>query len=224
MISRTIIFTGLMLVSCVKPTITVNIGNHTYSIPSQYVISVEKVDVSGEYEKRTNILALDFSFDEKLIEYDRPNSWLPKSPITAILYSRENTALTGFSPSLSTFVEFPIAGRKIVEFEEIYRVFKEDSRISWNAYPKSQTSINASKIKAKWMAECIPLGGVKGSDQSRESMDIPTSCRINIEYQNAILTLTTSERNLADNAEEIVKLVLQRMDSWKVSHKVFKSG
>lgn len=70
MISRTIIFTGLMLVSCVKPTITVNIGNHTYSIPSQYVISVEKVDVSGEYEKRTNILALDFSFDEKLIEYD----------------------------------------------------------------------------------------------------------------------------------------------------------
>ncbi|MEX1221550.1 MAG: hypothetical protein WEA82_05505 [Idiomarina sp.] len=207
----------LSLTACGDSQKLFSIGGSTYKIPSDYLVMAPSSFDSAELDSDVGMVALSFSHDRNFSDYVGDNAWLPKSPITAILYSREGTELTGFSSSLSNLVGFSIEDKHVVEFEKNYRVFKGDTRISWQTFPKLQTRVGNDEIKAKWMAECIPLGGMKGSDQSRESMDIPTSCKINVEYRNAILSLTTSEKNLVNNAEEIVKLVLQRMDEWRVS-------
>ena len=208
----------LSLTACGDSQKSFSVGGSIYKIPSDYLVVVPSYFDSANLDSDAGMVALSFNQDESFSGYVGANAWLPKSPITAILYSREGTALTGFSPSLSNLVVFSVDGKHVVEFEKSYRVFKGDTRISWQAFPKLQASINGREIKARWMAECIPLGGMKGSDQSRESTDIPTSCKINIEYRNAILSLTTSEKNLVNHAEEIVKLVLQKIDSWRVPH------
>lgn len=206
----------LSLTACGDSQKSFSIGGSTYKIPSDYLVMKPSFFDSENLDSDSGMVGLTFNHDKDFLEYMGADAWLPKSPVTAILYSRDGTALTGFSPSLSTFIEFSVDGKHVVEFEKSYRVFKGDTRISWQTLPKTQADIGGGEIRAKWVADCIPMGGMKGSEQSRESIDIPTSCKLNVEYRNAVLSLTTSEKNLVNNAEEIVELVLQKIDSWRV--------
>lgn len=206
----------MSLAACTDAKKTFSLGGSTYQVPVNYlVISPSSVE-NARLDDNIGMVALTFNHDEDFSDYMEANGWLPGNSVTAVLYAREGTTLTGFSPSLSSLEELSVDGENIIEFENSYRIFQDDTRISWQAFPKSQASFDGDKVTAKWMADCIPLGGMRGSEQSRESIDIPTSCKINIEYRNAILRLSTSEKNLLDNAEEITALVLQKLGSWRV--------
>ena len=211
----------LSLVACADSQKAFVIGGDVYQIPQEYLVAPFSSLDTASLDSDAGMVALSFNQDKDFSGYLGANAWLLKSAVTAILYTREGTELTGISPSFSGLVSFSIHEKNIVEFENSYRVFKGDTRISWESFPKVQAGFDGSKVKVKWFADCIPLGGMKGSDQSRESIDIPTTCRINIEYQDAVLSLKTSEKNLLDNAEEIISLVLKRVDSWRsVSGKI----
>ena len=54
------------------------------------------------------MVALSFNHDKDFFGYFGDNAWLPKSPITAILYSNEGTRLTGISSSFSNIIDFSI--------------------------------------------------------------------------------------------------------------------
>ena len=207
---------AVSLTACTDAKKAFSLGGSAYQVPADYLVISPSSFESTEFDDNISMVALTFNNDKDFSDYMEPNSWLPGSSITAILYAREGTSLTGFSPSFSSLVEFPVDGENIIEFENSYRIFQGDTRISWQALPKPQTSFDGEKVTAKWMADCIPLGGMRGSEQSHESIDIPTSCKINIEYRNSILRLSTSEKNLLDNAEEITALMLQKLDSWRV--------
>ncbi|MFC4653753.1 hypothetical protein ACFO3I_01815 [Rheinheimera marina] len=195
---------------------SVLLGDSVYQIPAEYLITPPSVFEMEEGDSDAGMVGLTFNQDQDFSEYLGADAWLPKNSITAILYSREGTKLTGISPLFSRPVEFSIEGKQLVEFENSYRLFNGNTRISWQAFPKQQTIIYETDVKAKWVADCIPMGGMKGSEQSHESIDIPTSCRIDIEYQNVILSLTTSEKNLIGHADKIINSVLRKIDSWRV--------
>lgn len=207
----------LSLTACGDNQKIFSIGSSNYKIPSKFLVMTPSSFDIANLDNDAGMVALSFNQDQNFSEYMKANAWLsPKSSITAILYSREDTKLNGFLPSFSNLVGFSIKGKNVVEFEKSFRVFKGDTRISWQAFPKLHTNIGSDEIKARWMAECIPLGGMKGSQLSRESIDIPTSCKLNIEYRNTILSLSTSEKNLVNNAEEIVEMVFQKLESWRI--------
>ncbi|MEM9101603.1 MAG: hypothetical protein AAGB12_04715 [Pseudomonadota bacterium] len=203
------------LVACAGSQSTFVVGGESYQIPSEYLVVPSSSVNAVPLDSDVGMVALSFNQDKDFSDYLGANAWLPKSAITAILYTREGTELTGIPSSFSELVNFSIHEKNIIEFEKIYRVFKGETRIAWQSFPKAQAGFDGSKVKVKWFADCIPLGGMKGSDQSRESMDIPTSCRIDIKHRNAILSLKTSEKNLVDNAEKIISLVLKKVDSWR---------
>ena len=205
------------LVACADSQKTFVVGGDTYQIPNEYLVAPPSSLDTASLDSDVGMVALSFNQDEDFSGYVGANAWLPRSAITAMLYTREGTKLTGISPSFSSLVDLSINEKNVVEFEKSYRVFKGDTRISWEFFPKHQAIFDGSKVKVKWFAECIPLGGMKGSEQSRESIDIPTSCRINIEYRDAVLSLKTSEKNLLDNAGEIINLVLKKVGSWRLA-------
>lgn len=193
-----------------------SVGGSTYQIPGEYLVVQPSVFDRKSLDSDVGMVALTFNHDKDFSNYTGANAWLPRSSITAILYAVEDTELMGISPYFSNLIEFSIAEKVVIEFENSYRVFDGDTRIGWLAFPKLQASFDGDQVKAKWVADCIPRGGVNGSSQSRESIDIPTSCGINIKYRNAVLSLKTSEENLLNHADIIVKLVLEKMESWRI--------
>ena len=202
--------------ACVDTQKIFSVGGSSYQIPAEYLV-LAPFFIDGEsLDNDVSMVALSFNQDKDFSDYIGPNAWLPKSPITAILYAREGTELKGVSPFFSELIGFSINEKHIVEFESSFRIFDGDTHISWRTFPKLKANFDGEQVKAKWIADCIPLGGVKGSDKSRDSIAIPTLCKINIEYRNAILSLSTSEENLLENMDEIVSLALNKVDSWKV--------
>ncbi|QUJ68602.1 hypothetical protein KDD30_05680 [Photobacterium sp. GJ3] len=213
-----LVFFGLFLslMTCDDRQYSFTLGGFSYKIPSDYLVIPPPYLDGRSLDSDIGMVALSFNRDEVFREYLGANSWLPKSSILAILYSREGTKLTGFSPSFSQLVDFSVEGKQVVEFDTLYRVFKGDERTGWQTIPKFEASVVNGEIKAKWMADCFPMGGMKGRKKSRESIDIPTSCSINIEYKNVILNLKTSEKNLVNHVDEILRLVINKIDSWIV--------
>src|SRR5690554_1121707 len=90
----------LSLTACGENQKSFSIGGSTYKIPSDYLVMAPSSFDSVNLDSDTGMVALSFNQDQNFSEYVGVNAWLPKSPITAILYSREGTKLTGFSPSL----------------------------------------------------------------------------------------------------------------------------
>lgn len=207
----------LTLIACSDVSEEVLIGENLYDIPSQYfVVTPTYIDTTA-LDNSVELVSITFGEDEAFKKYIKGNAWLPKSPITLLMLSPAGSDLTGLDPSFTPPVTFSTEKKEVIEFENSYRLFSNGYRSKWQAIPKKHTVLDNNLGKSEWIVECISLGGMKGSNQSHNLIDIPTSCKLNIRYQGIIIRLTTSESNFFKNIDNILRLIFEKLDSWRMN-------
>lgn len=180
-----------------------------HCIPSSYVISDGFFGGEGRKNKPLGLITLTFENDESYQRYLEPKSWLPGESLTALLVSKGLYEYHSLSSELNY---------KEYDFDEFYvegvtRVFRKGRRSRWLTRLTDNSDI--FHYKDVQYAMCSARGGIRSSELSQSSIDIPTSCYIEkVLHNGALLKITTSEQNLINFRQDIEKQIEQTLDSW----------
>lgn len=198
----------------------IRIGDSVYQIPSKYLISTPWFfeNLRLDQNDGMDMEALTFGEDQDFSTYMEPPAWLPGESVTVLMFSRQGTSYEERKVNLypKDKMQFSLKDKELIEFEKIYRVFDKDAVSTWTAFPKQGAVFENETVEVKWKADCIVYGGGRGSDLSRVSMVVPTSCRVDIEYRNVILSIDTSEKNWVQDIDGLVALIVRKIESWRV--------
>ena len=84
-----ILWVPVVLLSCAEATTQITLGEVSYNIPSNYVVSYEEKNGTSEFDDASNMVALTFSEMEELGHLAGQNGWLPRSPISVMIYDKD---------------------------------------------------------------------------------------------------------------------------------------
>lgn len=206
MISR--VFLGLIFLTlfqaCSSSEIKVVLGSSVFTIPSKYIVSYEQDE---RYDSGRNMISLTFSELDELRSLDKPNGWLPKSPITALVYDQTLSSGKELESSLDEAAHKKTFQK--VEFDGFYRLFEEDVKSRWLTLSNEKEN-SQSHIELK----CIALGGMDGVNKSRTDENIPTSCKVVFQYNDLVIRLSSSEENLIESYSLIRSVIVDKLNSW----------
>lgn len=210
MISRVLI--GVIFLTfiqaCGSSDTQVKLGKSVFAVPSKYIVSFEKSDESEGFDSGSNMISISFSELDELSFLDKPNGWLPKSPITALIYHQPLSSGIELESSLTE--EKPKNDLHKVEFEGFYRLFEEGVKTRWLTI-NSDKAESISHIEIK----CIALGGMDGVNKSRTDRNIPTSCKVVFKYNELVIRLSSTEENLITSYPIIQDVIIKKLSSWK---------
>lgn len=199
-----------ILLSCAEWKTHIFLGNKKYDIPSHYIISYERSGESKEGNGLSSIVALSFSEENEFTHLTGKNGWLSRGHISVTLYDE---TMGDFNMTLLN--KIPSDYDVFIEFDDVFRVFKEGFNSSWKALPKKGIFYDPSIISTVRILDCKAMGGVKGINASRVDKNIPTSCKVLIKRDNLLVRFSSTEENLVENFQLIHDFVFSKLDSWE---------
>jgi hypothetical protein len=212
-----VLLANLPLIGCSGGDRSLLIGSGTYIVPGEYLVISQPAIASIESDASVEMIGLTFTHDQDFEKYLGQNGWLPIKPITAMVMAKSKSEVSTVVIPIRDQISTNVNSQDIVEFTDNYRLFEENTNISWKAYPKLNTKLKGNRLFADWFADCIPLGGMKGVKRSRTALNIPTSCTVSVTVEDLVIVITTSESNLISGFEQISELVVKKLFSWRVN-------